>query len=188
MATKVNLFGFLESDEDLSSKDEGNKLIEKENEYMNYISNHIDRVIKAYERLRDKILVNEGQEFIDAFATMNRLIGKQQSIVGDGTDVKVKSYDLMTPNDKEIDEAFEAAWRHHYQNNPHHPEYWYDFENKTIKEEMPLHFIIEMIADWMSFGDNTLDWWNNSPEGKLQKSIILSPNNIKVIEYILNKL
>ena len=192
MATKINLFGFIESDEDLSSKDEGNKLIEKENEYMNYISTHVDRVIKAYERLRDEILVNEGQEYIDAFAIMNRLIGKhdESKYSDDEFDAyRAKFYPVDDSGDKEeIDEAFEAAWRHHYQNNPHHPEYWYDFENKTIREEMPLHFIIEMIADWMSFGDNTLDWWNNSKEGKLQKSIILSPNTIKTIEYILNKL
>ena len=110
MATKVNLFGFLESDEDLSTKDEGNKLIEKENEYMNYISNHIDRVIKAYERLRDKILVNEGQEFIDAFATMNRLIGKhdESKYSDDEFDAyRAKFYPVDDIGDKEeIDEAF----------------------------------------------------------------------------------
>lgn len=39
---------------------------------------------------------------------------------------------------------YEEAWKHHWMNNEHHPEYW-------LGEDMPLIYILEMICDWGSF-------------------------------------
>ena len=40
--------------------------------------------------------------------------------------------------------AFDEAWKHHYMNNEHHPEFW-------LGEDMPLIYILEMLCDWGSF-------------------------------------
>ena len=53
----------------------------------------------------------------------------------------------------EVEEVFEKAWQHHWQNNPHHPEYWNG-------RPMPEDYIIEMICDWWAFS------WK---EGKLDE-------------------
>ena len=68
---------------------------------------------------------------------------------------------------------YETAWKHHWQSNPHHPEYWQG-------EDMPAPFILEMLCDWLSFGlkqDNPeelisfyTDKAKNDPEKNLSKS------------------
>ena len=39
---------------------------------------------------------------------------------------------------------YEEAWKHHWMNNEHHPEFW-------LGEDMPYIYILEMICDWGSF-------------------------------------
>lgn len=48
-------------------------------------------------------------------------------------------------SDAETIRKFREAWKHHYTNNKHHPEYW---DGKG----MPYLYKLEMLADWMSFG------------------------------------
>lgn len=54
-------------------------------------------------------------------------------------------------------DAFASAWLHHIHHNPHHWQYWVYPDGYTPKGskvekgvvEMPRHFALEMIADWM---------------------------------------
>lgn len=50
--------------------------------------------------------------------------------------------------------AFDFAWFHHKKHNPHHPEYWIDVDRYGVSKnlEIPFHFIVEMVADWMGAG------------------------------------
>jgi hypothetical protein len=41
------------------------------------------------------------------------------------------------------DPAFEAAWRHHYEHNDHHPEH---FDGQRMPDEA----VVEMVVDWMA--------------------------------------
>ena len=65
---------------------------------------------------------------------------------------------------------FAAAWKHHWQNNPHHWEYWAEsnFKGKSFSHliaPMPDVFRREMLADWRAAGraitgtDNTVGWY-----------------------------
>lgn len=63
--------------------------------------------------------------------------------------------------DKAADpEEFRRAWTHHWQHNPHHPEYWAPFktlidvetEAYTNRGPMPDLYIREMVADWYGAG------------------------------------
>lgn len=51
-------------------------------------------------------------------------------------------------------EGCSAAWLHHKGHNPHHWEYWTDFdENGTLIVNMiPFQYVVEMICDWIGAG------------------------------------
>ncbi len=54
---------------------------------------------------------------------------------------------------------FDQAWLHHIHNNPHHWPYWILGERPL---EMPEHFAMEMICDWIGMGNtrtgDMTDW------------------------------
>lgn len=67
--------------------------------------------------------------------------------------------------DKELDpDEFHRAWTHHWHKNPHHWEYWVRADGVAMP--MPLHFVREMVADWMGAGRAITgkweyqDWYN----------------------------
>src|SRR4051794_16451460 len=47
------------------------------------------------------------------------------------------------------DPAFAAAWRHHYEHNDHHPEYFGCAADGTFGR-MPDEAVVEMVIDWMA--------------------------------------
>jgi hypothetical protein len=53
---------------------------------------------------------------------------------------------------KHVQLAFDYAWLHHQNVNPHHWQYWilvYDDEAKSVYLPMPETYCREMVADWM---------------------------------------
>lgn len=65
-------------------------------------------------------------------------------------------------------EAFDRAWLHHQNHNPHHWQYWClinDDDGKLVPLAMPANYVYEMVADWGSFayrarkGQSLRDWY-----------------------------
>lgn len=87
--------------------------------------------------------------------------------------------------DKKNDFEFGEAWKHHWLNNEHHPEFW-------LGEDMPYIYILEMICDWGSFGvasgnlRELSDFYYNKAKDDEEKN--LSDNTKIIIEEILNKI
>ena len=87
-------------------------------------------------------------------------------------------------NEKEKEENlqdFEKAWKHHYENNMHHWNWW----AKNDINGMPLIFIVEMCCDWIAMSmqfptKNALEWYND------QVDIKLGNKQKKCVLYILN--
>lgn len=97
--------------------------------------------------------------------------------------------------DKGDPDGFAGAWLHHIHNNPHHWQHYMfpdgftpkgsNVENGVV--EMPYHFALEMIADWMGASyaytgswDMT-DWlWKNIPK------IILHSNTAEYVRETLD--
>lgn len=87
-------------------------------------------------------------------------------------------------NEKEKEENaqnFELAWKHHYENNMHHWNWW-AYNNQ--KDKMPLTFVIEMAMDWIAMSmkypdSNALEWYQK------QENIILGEKQKKCVELIL---
>lgn len=83
---------------------------------------------------------------------------------------------------KEKTLEYEEAWKHHWTNNEHHPEFW-------LGEDMPYIYILEMICDWGSFsmksGDfkELSDFYYNKARDDEEKN--LSENTKIIIEEIL---
>jgi hypothetical protein len=65
-------------------------------------------------------------------------------------------------------DEFSRAWLHHLHHNPHHWQYWifsdkYTPENSNVQNgivEMPYHFTLEMVADWMGDSKAYTGSWN----------------------------
>lgn len=80
---------------------------------------------------------------------------------------------------------YEEAWKHHWTNNEHHPEFW-------LGEDMPYIYILEMICDWGSFSIKSGNMKELSDfyyeEAKDDEDKMLSDNTKEIIEEILTKI
>jgi hypothetical protein len=80
---------------------------------------------------------------------------------------------------------YEAAWKHHWMNNEHHPEFW-------LGEDMPYIYILEMICDWGSFSIKSGDMSELSKfyyeKARDDEEKNLSENTKIIIEEILEKI
>lgn len=49
------------------------------------------------------------------------------------------------------DKGYSSAWQHHKGRNPHHYEYWVDFDEagKKILIPMPYEYVLELVADYL---------------------------------------
>ena len=51
--------------------------------------------------------------------------------------------------------GYYAAWLHHNGRNPHHWEYWTDFDETdghVIANKIPYRYVVEMVCDWIGAG------------------------------------
>ena len=87
--------------------------------------------------------------------------------------------------DKKKTPAYEEAWKHHWMNNEHHPEFW-------LGEDMPYIYILEMLCDWGSFSIKSGDMTELSKfyydKAKDDEEKNISDNTKKIIEEILSKI
>jgi len=88
------------------------------------------------------------------------------------------------------DKNFKLAWLLHQHRNPHHWQYWILKEDsgKIIPIEIPKHYALEMIADWMGAGRaitgkwDCKEWYN-----KNKNKIIFNEKTREFVESIINK-
>ena len=86
---------------------------------------------------------------------------------------------------KDNDFEYNQAWKHHWMNNEHHPEFW-------LGEDMPYIYILEMICDWGSFSIKSgnirelSDFYYNKARDDKEKN--LSDATKEIIEEILTKI
>lgn len=60
-----------------------------------------------------------------------------------------------SPIEKEkAERGYSKAWQHHKGHNPHHWEYWIDFDSdgKIIANKIPYPYLVEMVCDWVGAG------------------------------------
>lgn len=157
-------------------------------EYMNYISNHKERVKTAYCKFfKDKLpeIFDDQNQDYDFLQNMDKVIENNiekhdESKYTDAEFYGYRAHFYPTATEKEqmledeeyaelVQEEYAEAWIHHQQNNPHHPQYylWYNEDGTLVNERsnLPLYNmnmpnIIEMLCDWaaMSKGENDYNY------------------------------
>ncbi len=176
----------------------------KTNEYMKYLDNHINGVITAFKKYFVPLVAKGNLYKVANYSSDEFILAIKK------TALRIDKHDLSKYNDLEfypyrryyyptlkesnntdedqqtVEENFEKAFKHHYEHNSHHIEYWFDFAN-NIPKDMDLESIIEMICDWISMAyyfDSPIDsWWNDQKESEKERSM-MTPNTIAAVNDI----
>lgn len=158
-----------------------------ENEYKEYIEEHINNVNKAWSLMKKNK---------DVMKYIGKEAGIDVAFMIASLDNQIKAHDLSkfsveewepyrmyhySINDQEkIDSKsdYEKAWEHHYTNNLHHWNWW-AYNNQ--KDKMTLNYVIEMCCDWiamsMKFGGDAYHWYLNQTDiilGEKQKTWLIN--------------
>lgn len=93
--------------------------------------------------------------------------------------------------DGDNDDAFERCWLHHQNHNPHHWQWWID-RSTGLAVPMPMHYVREMVADWLAASRSYQGHWPNPwawawLEAHRDK-MILHPITQARLEKVLSKL
>ena len=92
----------------------------KEQEYMNYIEEHISNVKTVFQKYGDRL----SQELhINKFELERNIYKHDMSKFSDDEFNAYRNYYYPCTDEEINEEEFNKAWEHHYRNNPHHPEY-----------------------------------------------------------------
>ena len=169
----------------LEQNETNTELEQNTQKYMDYLEKHITGVVVAFKKYflplvdnyKDSLGIYSNSEFILAIKTKALSIDKHD--LSKYNDIEFYPYrqhfyptseeEAASDEQKKIwDEKYEEAWKHHYRNNPHHIEYWYDWDN-SIAKDMDLPSIIEMMCDWFSmdqiYPKPEIDtWWRTEAE------------------------
>ena len=136
------------------------ELDNKEKEYMAYIDEHISNVQNAYLKYGETLckLLN-----ISPFDLFEKVAIHDQSKYSEEEFDAYRNYFYPCTDEKRNKEEFDIAWKHHYENNPHHPEYWKGKDMCNIA-------IAEMLLDWeamsVKFHGNTYDYYLKERDNK----------------------
>jgi hypothetical protein len=149
-------------------------------EYQDYVLAHKERVKQFADWLKENCPdVFEGVD-LDSF---DEVIEEHDE--SKFSEEEFEPYAQKWFGDKKKTPEYEEAWKHHWMNNEHHPEYW-------LGEDMPYIYILEMICDWGSFsidkGDlsELSDFYYNKAIDDPEKN--LSDATKEIIHDILNKI
>lgn len=165
---------------------------ESKKAYKQYIDEHKSNVILAWNEVQVKCI---NQPFVtDKYINwyISSLIKEHDDSKFDVVEFEPYRkyfYPTIYDTDKEqIQKDYDEAWVHHYTKNPHHWEYWCNYDQN--KERNSLQFIrqayhVEMMCDWMAmstFTNNTVpDWYNDN-----QDKIVMCDEDKQFIEMLMD--
>ena len=104
---------------------------------------------------------------------------------------KYYDYYNVERNDKIIKD-YSKAWMHHKGHNPHHWEYWIDYDENgnIVANKIPYNYVIEMVCDWIGAGKAYEKRWNtDSPfnyYNKVRNGRHFHPETEKLVLLFLN--
>ena len=129
--------------------------------YNEYLNNHINAVNACHKLLTgEEMKVKNVNDMHDASKYSFEEYGAYDEFFYPSDRSGVGS-------DPERKKAFDYAWLHHQNCNPHHWQYWVLInDNDGIRPlEIPAEYVMEMVADWGAFaylkrdGQHLLDWY-----------------------------
>jgi len=147
---------------------------DKEQEYKNYIEEHINNTKKAWQQVQNK-LKGEYEISDELKKKINTLIENHDKSKYSKEEFEGYRQFFFPETGKEKNkEEFNKSWKHHYTINKHHWQHW-------VGKKMPLEYIIEQLCDWkamsMKFGDTPQSYYN-----KEKARIDFTPETRKEVE------
>jgi len=156
---------------------------ESEKAYRDYIYDHIDNVIEMYDKLIVPLKDIDNSLELPILDLAKIIHRHDESKFSKAEFEPYREYYYPTDKEKKKvkdDTPFEIAWRHHYEHNPHHPNYWKGRDMSKV-------FILEMLCDWFAmskhYGTDCREWWENDAK---DERLAMTDNTIKEVNYLLN--
>ena len=144
-------------------KNPSGKFTPEEELYAAYIKDHVAKVRKSFDERGEMIRRVMYLSHDDMANLAKRIAVHDESKWSVDEFPQYRNYFYPAEGEAKIDEGFANAWKHHYENNDHHPEYW--VKNGVATKMHPLA-VAEMILDWeamsRSFGGNPRTWFRDS--------------------------
>lgn len=175
---------------------------EANKEYFDYVQTHILCVEEAFKRFFNEIyecVTKRDKKHYDYNAFSSRLYrsievhdrSKFTEFEFDGYRRYFYPADEDKVSKKQIDIDFDNAWKHHYLNNQHHPEYWVsNIDGVPFINRMSNYAFAEMLCDWIAmsinFQQKLSDWWFDG-DGRSDKLKYLQMEDIKIIDEFVRK-
>lgn len=189
--------------------------ISKNQEYLDYIKEHINNVKLAYEELFGSgraIKLPEGISSVD-FKNAVHAAGIEIAFHDSSkfsedefdayrrhfhrTDEEILIDDTNPASAQEAESNFQKAWEHHYMKNNHHPQWWCYHDASGVRtaervdpNPMSLDAIIHMICDWSAMSlkfDHTYSPLSWYATADKEKSF-MHPETKRIVEELLNNL
>lgn len=149
------------------------ELVRKEDEYIDYINEHISNIKCAMIKYGDKLceLLNlDSSKLMELIYDHDKSKYEMEEFIA----YRMKFHPASSDNKskEEVEKLFNLAWLHHQNNNPHHPEYWVLIDGDKVEPlDMPNIYIAEMLLDWeamgMKFHTNTYKYYYERGKNKL---------------------
>ena len=144
------------------------KKIKKEKEYIHYIDEHKENVIKAAKELYNcPKLIDLFMDDELSFLFWERIHNHDNSKYSkEEFDAYRKYYYPIDEEEKNSSkDEYEKAWIHHYLVNPHHWNFWEGIDGEEANQ-IPNNYLVELICDWhamsMKFGGTPLQYYEDN--------------------------
>lgn len=121
-------------------------------QYVDYISEHRNNVLRAWLEMQAKCASEDFVRDKNQFVQINEMIYRHdlsKFSKEEFTQYRLKFYPCQ--NEQQNDDDFSFAKKHHYANNTHHWQYWVG-KNYEDDKELRLYSMLEMICDWQAMG------------------------------------
>lgn len=150
-----------------------------------YIITHKSNVLNAYNLIRDSLLSEFDNDFIDR---LDVVIKNHDESKYDAIEFEPYATHFYGNKNEASEREYQLAWLHHQKTNKHHWQYWLVISDKgeMRPQDMDIEYVIEMLCDWHSFSardksSTAYAWYSeNGPK------MILSDNTRKLIDRYIN--
>lgn len=165
-------------------------------EYNNYILQHKHNVIKSWNKIQIKLYNHPfvKDKYINWYITkLCNTHDDSKYSIEEFEPYRKYFYPTTEDIDKDIiQKEYDDAWVHHYTHNPHHWEYWANYDENKERETLRFireAYIVERVCDWMAMSifqeghDNCLEWYYNN-----KKEMVMIPDDERFLETVLHNM
>jgi len=165
--------------------------MKEDEQYVKYILEHTENVMKAYNEYGARILEILGTPSLEGELFRLVCIHDKSKFSLEEFDGYRKKFFPAKDEDLEIaEDEMNLGWLNHMNTNKHHPEFWILREKQGMRPlNMDRVYIAEMILDWIAMGykfkTNAAQWFENNEEYYKQ---IMTKSTYYAVSKVLTKL